>query len=376
MYTIDLKAFEAAYEDFMDRAYRYHDAAVSFTHFDHPMVSPSESYKKEVYTDARNKLLTKFWKQEDVGKGRIHAEVAGALHTTVIHMGLRIDNNLLDWRLKDDFVKLANTPEMEAVLFDLYKSKRSDEECFDALLELGQKYQFIAYLFFLKDKERYLPISQEGFDNAFAILGVEEFRTSGRASWANYSTYIDLIKQLQRLLKAKLTTPVELLDAHSFAWCIGHTFPIWDEDPDDHEDEDEQSDEDLQPPFNAGALKPQNVVIQEFHDELAFPEGKETWILHRKSERNPEVVRIAKERYKERDPLMRCQVCLFSFAERYGEQGIGYIEAHHVLPVSEMPPDHQTKPQDLVMVCSNCHVMLHRKRPWLTHDELKQLLIG
>ncbi|MBK6755167.1 MAG: HNH endonuclease [Flavobacteriales bacterium] len=53
---------------------------------------------------------------------------------------------------------------------------------------------------------------------------------------------------------------------------------------------------------------------------------------------------------------------------------IGYIEAHHVLPVSEMPPGHRTKPEDLVMVCANCHVMLHLRRPWLQHDELIALL--
>ena len=371
--TIDESAFEEAYDDFLYRAAQVSDGK-PFTDFDHPMVSPSESYKKEVYTDARNKLLTKFWKLEDIGSSRIHKAVIGALHTTVVHKGERIDNNLLDWRLKDDFVKLAKTAALETVLFDLYKNKRADEECFDALLDLGQKYQFIAYLFFLKDKERYLPISQEGFDNSFELFGVKGFKTSGNASWANYSTFIGLIKQVQRLLRSRLTTPVELLDAHSFAWCIGHTFPKWDDEPD--EDKDEDQDDDGEVGLNVESLSSEEVDIKDFHDELAFPEGKESWILHRKSERNPEVVRIAKERFKSQDPLMRCQVCAFSFAARYGEQGIGYIEAHHVLPVSEMPPEHHTKPEDLVMVCSNCHVMLHRKRPWLRHEALKHLLIA
>lgn len=363
MHSIKVDAFEEAYEDFLYRAEQIGDGK-KFTDFDHPMVSPSESYKKEVYTDARNKLLAKFWKPGDIGTGRIHAEVTGALKTTVIHMGLQIDNNLIDWRLKDDFDKRANTAEMEAVLFDLYKNKRSDKECFEALLELDQKYQFIAYLFFLKDKERYLPISQVGFDNAFELLGVEGFKTYGNASWDNYATFIDLIKQVQRLMKGKLTAPLELLDAHSFTWTVGHIFPIWDNEPDDDEDPDEEL------PFDAGELTPDDVDIQDFQDEMAFPEGKEIWILHRKSERNAEVVRIAKERFKKRDPLMRCEVCAFSFAEQYGPHGVGFIEAHHVLPVSEMEPDHMTKPEDLVMVCSNCHVMLHRSRPWLTADEL------
>ncbi|MDJ1631928.1 hypothetical protein QNN00_22945 [Bacillus velezensis] len=29
---------------------------------------------------------------------------------------------------------------------------------------------------------------------------------------------------------------------------------------------------------------------------------------------------------------------------------------------------------DLILVCSNCHRMLHRKRPWPTIKELRQIL--
>jgi predicted HNH restriction endonuclease len=33
-----------------------------------------------------------------------------------------------------------------------------------------------------------------------------------------------------------------------------------------------------------------------------------------------------------------------------------------------------TKVEDIALVCSNCHRMLHRKRHWLSINELKQLL--
>ncbi|REJ16166.1 MAG: restriction endonuclease, partial [Bacillaceae bacterium] len=29
---------------------------------------------------------------------------------------------------------------------------------------------------------------------------------------------------------------------------------------------------------------------------------------------------------------------------------------------------------DIVLVCSNCHRMLHRRRPWLTKEQLKDLI--
>lgn len=44
-------------------------------------------------------------------------------------------------------------------------------------------------------------------------------------------------------------------------------------------------------------------------------------------------------------------------------------------PISEMAENEETKVEDIVLVCSNCHRMLHRKRPWLTINELKELLV-
>ncbi|MFN3092826.1 hypothetical protein [Bacillus pumilus] len=39
-----------------------------------------------------------------------------------------------------------------------------------------------------------------------------------------------------------------------------------------------------------------------------------------------------------------------------------------------MGEGHSTKVEDIAIVCSNCHRMLHRKRPWLNKDQLKLLI--
>ncbi|UZW66371.1 hypothetical protein OC195_21405 [Priestia flexa] len=39
-----------------------------------------------------------------------------------------------------------------------------------------------------------------------------------------------------------------------------------------------------------------------------------------------------------------------------------------------MDDNHETKVEDIALVCANCHRMLHRQRPWLSISELKQLL--
>ena len=109
-------------------------------------------------------------------------------------------------------------------------------------------------------------------------------------------------------------------------------------------------------------------------DENSFPEGKEKYRLHRFKERNRKLIASAKQRLNSIDPEMKCQICKFSFLNRYGEIGANFIEAHHVFPISALTKETPMRIEDLAMVCSNCHRMLHRKRPWLNIDDLKKLI--
>lgn len=71
----------------------------------------------------------------------------------------------------------------------------------------------------------------------------------------------------------------------------------------------------------------------------------------------------------------KCAVCNFDFVDFYGDIGIGYIHVHHILPVSQIGENYVIDPiRDLVPICPNCHVMLHRNDPPLTIDELKAVI--
>ena len=37
-------------------------------------------------------------------------------------------------------------------------------------------------------------------------------------------------------------------------------------------------------------------------------------------------------------------------------------------------PDEKTKLEDLVLLCSNCHRMVHRSKPWLSIEGLKRII--
>ncbi len=109
-------------------------------------------------------------------------------------------------------------------------------------------------------------------------------------------------------------------------------------------------------------------------DDIEFPEGKEILRKHILKERNPKLVFEAKKAFKDKNGKLFCEVCNFFFEDKYGKVGEDFIEAHHIKPISEMTEHEKTKITDLVMVCSNCHRMLHRKRPWITKERLRSLL--
>lgn len=105
-----------------------------------------------------------------------------------------------------------------------------------------------------------------------------------------------------------------------------------------------------------------------------FPEGKIAERLHRFRERNSKVITIAKNNFKLKHGGMHCQVCEFDFEQQYGAIGADFIEGHHTIPVSEMKENHMTSPNEIALLCANCHRMIHKKRPWLSIDELKLLI--
>lgn len=122
--------------------------------------------------------------------------------------------------------------------------------------------------------------------------------------------------------------------------------------------------------LKADSLDPDRPSIRE-----GFPEGKKFERLHRARERNSAVVRLAKAMAFAKYGRLECACCGFNFAITYGARGIGFIEAHHTIPVGELPSDGgTTRVEDIALVCSNCHRMLHVRRPWLRIDELKSLV--
>ena len=126
------------------------------------------------------------------------------------------------------------------------------------------------------------------------------------------------------------------------------------------------------------APEPDILLAQEFgHDpnEETFKEGKLQLRLHLRKERNQRFIANAKKKWnRDQNGRVPCSVCSFSFPQTYGKVGESFIEAHHTQPISSLSPDTIVSPDQLVPVCSNCHSMLHRHRPWLTVEQLRTIV--
>ncbi|ORC19971.1 HNH endonuclease [Rhodococcus qingshengii] len=104
---------------------------------------------------------------------------------------------------------------------------------------------------------------------------------------------------------------------------------------------------------------------------VAAVEGRVLQRLVKVRERNPRLRadKIAQSRRIRGD--ISCEVCGFDFEATYESLGDGYIQVHHVVPL-HFSGETESSLNDLVLLCANCHQMIHRARPvWLTPDELR-----
>lgn len=111
---------------------------------------------------------------------------------------------------------------------------------------------------------------------------------------------------------------------------------------------------------------------EEGEDEVI--EGRLLYRRHRTRERNQSLVKRKKDSVLMREGRLPCEVCGFDFADTYGELGENFIECHHTIPLSESGEETTTTLNDLAVVCSNCHRMLHRRQPWISVEDLQSVV--
>lgn len=122
----------------------------------------------------------------------------------------------------------------------------------------------------------------------------------------------------------------------------------------------------------AGKLGVADDLRGQFPDEAEpLVEGAALRVSVNAYERNP----VARKRCIEHHGVL-CAVCSFEFERVYGPPAAGVVHVHHLHPLSEQAGTaREVDPvRDLRPVCPNCHVVIHRRTPPYTIEEVKNML--
>ena len=193
-----------------------------FSHFSSDdYITSEEFYKTRLWVEI-NSEKNHLEKISDFGSGQVLSKLLSWIE--------RKGNNLLVWddRYGKDtsYVKeLHDLPkdkdklkEFEQNTHSFFFGKMPDKDYFEYFIQaINRHYPLVAYIFFLKNRNDYMPLAPTTFDRMFSEIGMP-LRTAKNCSWENYIAYNSALKKIQDFLKSYLSDEITLLDAHSFCW--------------------------------------------------------------------------------------------------------------------------------------------------------------
>lgn len=117
-------------------------------------------------------------------------------------------------------------------------------------------------------------------------------------------------------------------------------------------------------------------VVEEDEQTIddSVEEGQLIYRLHKVRERDSKITKRKKELVLKQTGRLACEVCGFDFHSFYGEIGKGFIECHHRTPLANFTVATKSTLEDLALVCSNCHRMLHKRIDCISLDDLNTLV--
>jgi 5-methylcytosine-specific restriction enzyme A len=102
--------------------------------------------------------------------------------------------------------------------------------------------------------------------------------------------------------------------------------------------------------------RPSSNVIDQEDDEILF-EDRTKMRMHKRIERNQKLSRKVKA-----IKGLNCEVCNFTYSDKYVALRSDYIEAHHLVPFSKLEEKviSLDPKNDFAVLCADCHRMIHR----------------
>jgi hypothetical protein len=94
--------------------------------------------------------------------------------------------------------------------------------------------------------------------------------------------------------------------------------------------------------------------------DAGIDEGRRVLRTHYARERSRHIVARKKEAFAHEHGRLYCERCGLGEGDRYpAEIGTPFLEVHHIRPLSEVCGIQRTTIADLMLVCANCHRVMH-----------------
>ena len=107
--------------------------------------------------------------------------------------------------------------------------------------------------------------------------------------------------------------------------------------------------------------------------DLALIEGNPKLVQHMRVERRPELAKRKKADMLAAKGYLECEACDADLRSAYGEDAQACYEAHHDVQLAKRGSCLNT-PDDLSILCANCHRAIHRTDPMLTVRAFRRAL--
>lgn len=122
-------------------------------------------------------------------------------------------------------------------------------------------------------------------------------------------------------------------------------------------------------------VPPEEISIAANLDLDSDFEGATALREHRVRERSRGLRASKIEAFRAEHGCVCCEICYFNFENAYGVLGAGLIEVHHTTAIADYKECRATELSDLILVCSNCHYVIHRDRHYeRNHRQLREVV--
>jgi len=118
-------------------------------------------------------------------------------------------------------------------------------------------------------------------------------------------------------------------------------------------------------------LIPKTKLENKLHKEATIENHEEK--EYRK--RNSQLIKDAKILFRaEHDGNLYCEICKINFEKLDGVYGEGIIQGHHKILFSTLENNTVLTPKDIMIVCPNCHIIIHRNLSICSFKEIKLMI--